>query len=157
MIDGVQIRPCKVNHDIPDTEHDEGKGILMEVVRAREGLLSSFAQSVFTISYGRGTIKAFHWHEKQDDLWFIASGTARIVLYDRRPGSLTFGETQTMNAGADDYKVILIPAGVAHGYQVLSDDPVMLFYHVTREYDREHPDEERIPYNDPTINVNWKL
>lgn len=155
MIDGVIVKPLVVHKDIPDTPQKVSqKGILVEILRADDGLLKKFGQSVFTVS-PRGAIKGFHWHKKQDDLWFMATGRARIVLYDRREDSPTFGKKQALYAGRDDYKLILIPAGVAHGFQVLSKEPVMLFYHVTEMYDTKNPDEERIPYNAPEIGEEW--
>lgn len=155
MIDGVKIKDLKIWNDNPDLEQkDVNPGIFMEVLRQSEGLLSNFAQSNFSIAY-KGTIKAFHWHKSQDDLWFIASGKAAIVLYDQRKDSKTFGETQVVEAGTDDYKLVTIPVGVVHGYKVLSEDPCLLFYHVTKEYDAKKPDEERISPFDETINFDW--
>ncbi|MDO8443932.1 MAG: dTDP-4-dehydrorhamnose 3,5-epimerase family protein, partial [bacterium] len=103
-----------------------------------------------------GTIKAFHWHKSQDDLWFLAAGRAAIVLYDQRADSNTFGETQIIYGGTDDYKLVLIPVGVVHGYKVLSKEPCLLFYHVTKAYNRDNPDEERIDPFDKTINFQWE-
>ncbi len=156
MMQGVIIKPLKIFPDIPDVPDKKIKaGFLMEVLRADDQLLKKFGQTVFTVAYP-GTIKAFHWHKNQDDLWFMASGKARVVLYDRRDDSKTFGDTQVILAGRDDYKLIVIPAGVAHGYQVLGSEPVLLFYHVTEMYNKDNPDEERIPYDDKTINFNWE-
>lgn len=156
MIEGVIIKKLIVHQDIPDTPERKGekRGLLMEIVRSDEHLLKKFGQSVFTIAYPP-TIKAFHWHRYQDDVWFFAAGRAGIVLHDIRKNSPTYGETQVVYAGEDDYKVIVIPAGVAHGYKVLGERPAFLFYHTTEIYRRENPDEERIPYNDPTIGFQW--
>ncbi|MDD5110906.1 MAG: dTDP-4-dehydrorhamnose 3,5-epimerase family protein [Patescibacteria group bacterium] len=126
----------------------------MEVVREDERLLSHFGQTTFTVTHP-GSIKAFHWHKKQDDVWFVASGHALVVLYDQREDSPTFRQTETITAGTDDYKVIVIPAGVVHGFKVLGDEPVYLFYHTTVSYQAKAPDEERIPYDDPTIGFDW--
>ncbi|MFQ6615753.1 MAG: dTDP-4-dehydrorhamnose 3,5-epimerase family protein [Fidelibacterota bacterium] len=154
-IDGVVIKKLTLHSDLPDLEDSPARpGFLMEVVREDDGLMSHFGQSTFTVAY-EGTIKAFHWHRKQDDLWFVATGKAVVVLHDLRKGSPTFGLTQAITAGKDDYKVILIPSGVAHGYKVVSEEPVLLFYHSTRSYDRDNPDEERIPWNDSTIGFDW--
>ena len=49
----------------------------------------------------------------------------------------------------------IIPVGVAHGYKVLSDEPVLLFYHTTESYSPDNPDEERIAWNDRQIGFNW--
>lgn len=155
MIEGVKIKQLKVHQDIPDTDKSPAKpGFLMEVLRDDEGLLKKFGQTTFTVAY-QGTVKAFHYHKKQDDLWFAATGKAMVVLHDMRGNSSTKGETQIIYAGEGDYKLILIPVGVAHGYKVLSKEPVLLFYHTTESYDPKNPDEERIPYDDPRIGFDW--
>jgi len=155
MINGVKIKELKVFKDKPDLDQDVEPGIFMEVLRDDDDLLSHFGQSNFTIA-DKGTIKAFHWHKYQDDLWFLASGRAAIVLYDQRKDSKTFGQTDVIYGGTDDYKLVLIPVGVVHGYKVLSDAPCLLFYHVTKAYDRDNPDEERIDPFDKEINFNWE-
>ena len=155
MIQGVTIKKLKIHQDEPDVYQPEVRpSILGEVVRVDEDYFTGFGQSTFTVAY-KGTIKGFHKHEKQDDLWFVATGKALVVLYDARPDSPTYRQTQTLYAGAGDYKLIVIPIGVAHGYKVLSDEPVILFYHTTEPYNRENPDERRMPYNDPSINFKW--
>jgi len=128
----------------------------MEVLRSDEGLLSQFGQTTFTVAY-KGTIKAFHFHKIQDDLWFIATGRAKIVLHDLRKKSKTYGETQVIKACPQkkDYKLILIPKGVAHGYKVESNEPVLLFYHTTQPYNAKSPDEERIPFDSKVIGYQW--
>ena len=166
MIEGVKIKKLKVWPDVPDTPLQsppskggeaggEGAlGFLMEVLRDDEGLLKKFGQSTFTVTY-QGTIKAFHWHERQDDLWFAATGKAVVVLYDKRPESASYKQTQVITAGKDDYKLIVIPIGVAHGYKVVSEEPVLMFYHTTESYDPKNPDEKRVAWDDPEIGFNW--
>ena len=147
-IDGVVIKKL--------VTHPDDRGYLREVLRDDDDLLTQFGQTVVTKTHP-GVIKAFHWHHHQDDLWYVAAGMARVVLYDRRPGSPTYQETQVVYAGEDNPVLILIPAGIAHGYQVLGNQPVLLFYTVTRCYDSANPDEERIPYDDPSIGFDWSI
>ena len=156
MIDGVKIKQLKVHQDIPDTDQPGVKlGALMEVLRSDDEMFTKFGQSVMTVAY-KGNIKAFHYHELQDDVWFAASGKSLIVLHDLREDSLTHGETMTLTAGTDDYKVIRIPIGVAHGYKVLSDEPVIMLYHTSEVYNPAKPDEKRLPHNDPKVGFNWE-
>jgi len=136
------------------TRHCDERGYLMEVLRDDDHLLERFGQTTYTLTYP-GVIKAFHWHRKQHDLWFIAMGQAKVVLHDLREDSPTYRKTQVIYAGEHDPALIVIPPGVAHGYQVLGDKPLGLFYHTTYSYDREKPDEERIPYDDPEIGYQW--
>ncbi len=134
--------------------HCDERGYLLEVLRDDDGLLERFGQTTFTIAYP-GVIKAFHWHRKQHDLWFMAMGEAKVVLHDLREDSPTYRRTQVVFAGEHQPLLIVIPPGVAHGYQVLGDRPAGLFYHTTRSYDMSDPDEERIPYDDPFIGFPW--
>ena len=134
----------------------DDRGYLREVLRDDDGLMTRFGQTTFTKTHP-GVVKAFHWHQHQDDLWYVVDGMARIVLYDRRPDSPTKGETQVVYAGEDNPVLVLIPAGIAHGYQVLGTKPVMLFYHTTQSYNPAAPDEERISFDDPEIGFDWSI
>ncbi|EKE14096.1 MAG: nucleotide sugar epimerase [uncultured bacterium] len=155
MINGVKIKKLQVHDDIPDRDHSkERPGFLIEVLRDDDNFLKKFGQTTFTVAY-QGTIKAFHYHKNQDDLWFVATGKAMVVLYDQRKDSPTYKETQVIMAGKDDYKLILIPAGVVHGYKVLSEEPVLLFYHTTESYNAKEPDEERMDFDDSKIGFDW--
>lgn len=146
-------------HDVvlkPLVTHSDDRGYFREVLRDDDSLLRRFGQTSITKTYP-GVIKAFHWHRDQDDVWYVADGMARVVLYDRRPDSPTCGQTQVVYAGEDNPVTILIPAGIAHGYQVIGHKPVLLFYHVTKAYDASDPDEQRIAFDDPTIAFDWSI
>jgi len=147
MIEGVEIKKL--------VKHCDDRGFFMEILRDDDNLLKNFGQTSYTVTHP-GVIKAFHWHKKQDDLWFVASGMAQVVLHDMREDSPTHGETQVIYAGEDNPVMILIPIGVAHGYRVIGNKPVALFYHTTMSYDPKDPDEERIPFDDPKIGFDWE-
>lgn len=136
--------------------HADDRGYFREVLREDDYLLRRFGQTAVTRSYP-GVIKAFHWHADQDDVWYVAAGMARIVLHDLREDSPTRGVTQVVVAGEDNPVIVLIPNGIAHGYQVLGNQPMLLFYHVTDAYNPSAPDEKRIPYDDPAIGFDWSL
>ena len=136
--------------------NSDDRGYFREVLRDDDHLLTRFGQTSFTKTYP-GVIKAFHWHEQQDDLWYVADGMARVVLYDHRADSPTRGVTQVIYAGEDNPVLIVIPSGVAHGYQVLGNKPLLLFYHVTQSYNPSAPDELRIPFDDPEIGFDWSI
>ena len=146
MINGVKV---KVIRRIPDD-----RGFFAEVLRSGEETFADIKQTSYTETYP-GVIKAFHWHKKQTDIWFVAKGMAQVVLYDLREDSSTHGETNVWYAGEGNPLLISIPPGVAHGYRVLGTSPVGLFYHTTEQYDLANPDEERLPFNDPRIGFDW--
>lgn len=147
MIQGVVIKKL--------VKHCDDRGCFLEILRNDDKLMKKFGQTSYTLTYP-GVIKAFHYHKKQDDLWFVARGMAQVGLYDLRKKSKTHGETQVIYAGEDNPVLILIPKGVAHGYKVLGDKPVELFYHTTESYDGKNPDEGRIAFDDPKIGFDWR-
>lgn len=134
--------------------HSDDRGFFMEILRDDDALLKRFGQASFSKSYP-GVIKAFHYHELQDDLWFFPSGNAQVVLHDLRVSASTYGETNTFYMGEDNPLLLLIPIGVAHGYRVLGAEPAVIMYFTTMSYDRLRPDEFRVPWDDPTIGYDW--
>jgi dTDP-4-dehydrorhamnose 3,5-epimerase len=135
--------------------HPDDRGFFQEILRDDDGLLSRFGQLSFSKSYP-GVIKAFHYHERQDDLWFFPVGNAQVVLHDMRSDSDTHGVTQVLYLGEDNPILVLIPKGVAHGYRVLGSEPAVIMYVTTESYQASDPDEYRIPYDDPSIGFNWE-
>jgi dTDP-4-dehydrorhamnose 3,5-epimerase len=136
--------------------HSDDRGYFRELLRDDDHLLSAFGQTSITRTYP-GVIKAFHWHNHQDDQWYVAAGMARVVLYDRRPDSPSYRQTMVIYAGEDNPVLIHIPCGIAHGYQVLGDQPVLVFYHTNRSYNPAEPDEMRIAFDDPEIGFDWTI
>lgn len=134
--------------------HPDDRGFFMEILRDDEDLLKRFGQASISKSYP-GVIKAFHYHERQDDIWFFPVGNAQVVLYDLREDSPTKGETSVFYMGEDNPIVVVIPKGVAHGYRVLGNEPACIVYFTTESYDPKKPDEKRIDWDDPKIGFDW--
>jgi len=99
----------------------------MEILRDDDKLLARFGQASMSKAYS-GVIKAFHYHEQQDDLWFFPVGNAQVVLYDLRADSPTRGETNVFYMGEDNPVLLVIPQMVAHGYRVLGNEPAVIVY-----------------------------
>ncbi|MBD8137268.1 dTDP-4-dehydrorhamnose 3,5-epimerase family protein [Bacillus sp. CFBP 13597] len=148
MIEGVKVKKL--------VKHCDDRGFFAELVRDDEPeLLSRFGQASCSMSYP-GVIKAFHYHEKQDDLWFFPSGNAQVVLFDLREGSSTKGETDVYYMGEENPIMLLIPKGVAHGYRVLGQKPATILYITTESYNPINPDEKRIDWDDSEIGFSWE-
>lgn len=146
MIHGVQITPLKT---FPDD-----RGYFREIARFNDSPLKDFQQISATMSYP-GVIKAFHYHNNQDDLWYCASGMIQAVLYDRREDSPTYKETQVVPMGDLAPQTLFIPRGVTHGYKVLGQNPAMVIYATNQVYDPK--DELRIPHDDAEIGFDWTI
>ncbi len=146
QIEGVTVKEL--------VRHPDDRGYFEEILRDDDHLLRGFGQASLSMTYP-GVIKAFHYHQRQDDLWFFPVGSAQVVLHDLRPDSSTKGITQVLYAGEDHPILIVIPVGVAHGYRVLGPKPLMIVYFTTESYVRDQPDEHRIAWDDPSIGFDW--
>lgn len=132
----------------------DDRGFFTEVLKFGDPQFREIKQTSYTETYP-GVIKAFHWHNKQTDIWFVAKGMAQVVLHDLRKNSPTYKETNILYLGEQNPGLLLIPPGVVHGYKVLGNKPVCLFYHTDQPYNTKAPDEERIPFNSKKINFDW--
>jgi dTDP-4-dehydrorhamnose 3,5-epimerase len=148
LIQGVKVEPFEMWPD--------DRGYFLEVSRLGQGLSSEFpfasTQISLSLSYP-GTIKAFHYHRHQTDLWVPAVGTLQVALADLRRESPTHGHRNTLYCGALKPWQILIPPGVAHGYKVVGEQHAVLAYVTNRHYNPE--DEGRIPFDDPSLAYDW--
>ena len=147
MIKDVKVEKLKL--------YPDDRGFFVEVLKEGNPIFKNIKQTSYTETYP-GVIKAFHWHKNQTDIWFVAKGMAQAVLYDLRKDSPTYKETDVICLGEQNPGLILIPPGVAHGYKVLGNKPVCLFYHTDQPYNPKNPDEERIPFDSRKINFNWE-
>ncbi|MDD3158341.1 dTDP-4-dehydrorhamnose 3,5-epimerase family protein [Anaeromusa sp.] len=146
MIQGVEVKKL--------VRHPDDRGFFMEILRDDDELLKRFGQASLSKSYP-GVIKAFHYHKRQDDIWFFPVGNAQVVLHDMREDSPTKGETNVFYLGEDNPQIVVIPVGVAHGYRVLGNTPAVIVYFTTESYDPKNPDEYRVAWDDPSIGFDW--
>ena len=146
MIQGVEVKKL--------VRHPDDRGFFMEILRDDDELLKRFGQASLSKSYP-GVIKAFHYHKRQDDIWFFPVGNAQVVLHDMREDSPTKGETNVFYLGEDNPQIVVIPVGVAHGYRVLGNTPAVIVYFTTESYDPKNPDEYRLAWDDPSIGFDW--
>ncbi|UUO23128.1 dTDP-4-dehydrorhamnose 3,5-epimerase [Colwellia sp. M166] len=76
------------------------------------------------------------------------------VAVDLRKNSSTFLHWYGLELSSQSRKMMVIPEGFAHGFQVIEEKSEMLYLH-TEFYQPEH--EAGLLYNDPTLAINWPL
>jgi dTDP-4-dehydrorhamnose 3,5-epimerase len=164
----VKTEPIDGVRSLKLTRHTDDRGFLFEIFRAKAGhpdsrALAEFfagapiAQMNFSIVDADGHIKGLHYHLRQEDIWFFPPPSkAKVILYDIRKTSGSFGRTQVIVAGGGQDMLLRIPAGVAHGYRPLTN-PCALLYIVTETFDPAAPDEYRIPWDHPAVKDLWDI
>jgi dTDP-4-dehydrorhamnose 3,5-epimerase len=97
-------------------------------------------------------VRAWHRHLRgQVDYFICIEGSVKVCAYDDREGSETHGELDEIVLGSERLRVARIPGIVWHGYKAISTQPIILLYGVNKLHNYQNPDEERRPWNDPTI------
>ncbi len=146
MIEGVRTKVLKV---IPDE-----RGRLMEMLRNDDPLFVKFGQIYLTTAYP-GVVKGWHYHKKQIDNFIVVRGMMKIVLYDKREGSVTYGEVNEFFLGDHQPLLLQIPAGVCHGFKCVGEHEAMVINCPTETYRYDDPDEYRIEPHDKNIPYDW--
>lgn len=147
MIEGVRVMELKKNPD--------ERGYFVELLRENWGqFLEGDWPVQQSLSYSNpGVTRAWHRHSKgQNDYLVCIQGSVRLCVFDDRAGSVTRGELDEIVLDSSrSLQAARVVGSCWHGYRVLGATPAIVVYAVTRLYDYEKPDEERRPWDDPSV------
>jgi dTDP-4-dehydrorhamnose 3,5-epimerase len=146
LIEGVAVRQAKVNPD--------ERGRLGEIMRADDPWFEKFGQVYFTTTYP-GVVKAWHYHKKQTDHFYVIKGMVKVALYDQSKGSSTHGVVNELYLGEHCPGLLRIPPGVLHGWMCVSETEAYIVNVVSEMYNYAEPDEFRTDPHDNDIPYNW--
>ena len=126
-----------------------------ENAMAGVGIRDRFVQDNHSYS-ARNVLRGLHYQvgHPQGKLVRVVAGEIFDVAVDLRRGSPTFGKWDGVILSGDNFRMLWIPAGLAHGFRVLSDGAHVLY----KATDFYHPECERtLSWDDPAVNINWQL
>ena len=130
------------------------RGVFTEIMRSdwKEILeKDSIVQVNFSITYP-GIVRAWHRHKRgQVDYFLVLKGSIKVCAYDDDINSSTKGYLIEVVLSESRMQILRVPGHYWHGFKTLCCEPAYLVYFVNRLYDYTSPDEERRPWNDPTI------
>jgi len=121
----------------------------------QHGLVSRIVQANISYNKKKGTLRGMHYQAvpyQETKLVRCSRGAIIDVIIDVRPESATFRKWIGVELTANNYKMLYVPEGFAHGFQTLEDDTEVL-YQVSQFYT---PDAERgARWNDPAFQIKW--
>jgi dTDP-4-dehydrorhamnose 3,5-epimerase len=119
------------------------------------GIAAKFVQDNHSRSL-KNTLRGLHYQiqQPQGKLVRAVAGEVFDVVVDIRRSSPTFGQWLGENLSAENKKLMWIPAGLAHGFSVLSDYADFL-YKTTDYWAPQH--ERTLLWNDPDLAIAWPL
>ncbi|MFA6160302.1 MAG: dTDP-4-dehydrorhamnose 3,5-epimerase [Parcubacteria group bacterium] len=123
----------------------------------KEGIGAEFVQDNHSKSEKKGTLRGLHFQlppYTQAKLIRVVSGKILDVIVDLRRNSETFGKWEAFELSAENFQMLFVPQGFAHGLMTLEDNTEVL-YKADNFY--EPANEGGIAWNDPDLKINWPL
>lgn len=124
---------------------------------ASQGLATNWTQCNMSFSANRGTLRGLHFQRPpaaETKLVRCTRGSVFDVIVDLRAGSSTHGKWHAEVLDDTSRAMICVPEGFAHGFQTLTDNVEMLYFH-SASY--SSADEGGVRWNDPSLDIRWPL
>jgi dTDP-4-dehydrorhamnose 3,5-epimerase len=121
----------------------------------RRGLEPAVAECNTSLNLRRDTLRGLHYQAEphgESKLVQCVRGAIFDVAVDLRPDSPTFCQWYAVELAGGSERLFYIPAGLAHGFQTLTDD-VEVHYQMGHRY---VPEAARgVRFDDPAFGVAW--
>jgi dTDP-4-dehydrorhamnose 3,5-epimerase len=141
--------------------HTDERGFFARSMCAQElrahGLPDAFVQESLSWTDRRGTVRGLHFQwppSREGKLVRCVRGAIYDVMLDLRPAEPTYLRHRAFRLDQDNRDAVFIPAGVAHGFQTLTDD-CDVWYEMTEAYAPELATGVR--WNDPAFGIRWPI
>ena len=139
---------------------EDSRGFFLESFKespfVEAGITERFVQDNHSRS-AKGTLRGLHYQVEpfaQGKLVRVSRGRVWDVAVDVRPDSPSFAEWVAEELSADNFRMLYIPPGFAHGFVALEDNTDFL-YKCTAEYDAAS--ERGIRWDDPDLALPWPV
>ncbi|MDI1347842.1 dTDP-4-dehydrorhamnose 3,5-epimerase family protein [Aquabacterium sp.] len=124
---------------------------------AAAGVPHAIAQVNHSQTAQKGSVRGLHFQRPpvtETKLIRCVRGAVWDVAVDLRAGSPTFLQWRAFELSADQPRMVVIPDGFAHGFQTLTDDAELIYFH-SEFYAPEH--EDGFHAQDATLAIAWPL
>ena len=138
-IDGVVFRPVR---PVP---HEDGH--VTEVARASWGELADPVVQVHLTTTFAGRIRAWGLHQASTDRLFVVTGLVKIVVYDGRHDSPTFGRLNEFTVSEKNPGLLIIPPNLYHGWKNIGTWEAIIINMPTAMYAYDAPDALDLPWD----------
>jgi dTDP-4-dehydrorhamnose 3,5-epimerase len=121
------------------------------------GHQKEWVQLNHSVTYLRGSLRGIHFQNPPySEIKMVRCVAGKIfdVIIDLRKNSKTFLNWFGVELSSANKKMLYIPEGFAHGFQCLTDNCELIYFH-SEFY--SPVSESGIRYNDPLANIKWPL
>ncbi|ARU56010.1 dtdp-4-dehydrorhamnose 3,5-epimerase [Oleiphilus messinensis] len=111
----------------------------------------------YSVNTQKGTIRGIHYQtapHAETKMVRCVKGRVWDVAVDLRYRSPTFLKWYAIELSPSSHNMVIIPKGVAHGYQTIEEDSHLLYLH-TAHYNSDA--QAGLAWNDPELKITWPL
>ena len=143
-IEGIRISPLKIISD--------HRGSVMHMLRNDSENFDKFGEIYFSTIY-KDKIKAWHLHKEATLNYACVYGKVKLVLFDERKSSKTFGEYQEIFLSLESYFLVTIPPNIWNGFRGLNKEHSI----IANCLNLPHNEKEmvRLDIDDKRFNYKW--
>jgi dTDP-4-dehydrorhamnose 3,5-epimerase len=121
------------------------------------GFDKEIVQINHSLTRQKGAIRGLHYQHPpacETKIIRCIHGAVFDVMVDIRAGSPTFLQWFGVELTEENMRMVFIPEGLAHGFQVLAENSGLLYHH-SAFYSAEH--ERGLRFDDPLLTIRWPL
>ena len=138
---------------------EDARGFFARLFCAKEfanyGLTTTWVQCNTSLSRTEGTLRGLHFQRPpmaEVKMVRCLKGAIFDVMVDLRASSPSFGHWTALELTAENRSMAYIPEGFAHGFQTLSPETELLYFH-SQVYSPAH--EGGLRHDDPRLGIQW--
>lgn len=138
---------------------EDARGFFARLFSAEEfaahGLTTTWLHFNTSFSRAEGTLRGLHFQRPpmaEVKMVRCLKGAIFDVMVDLRAGSPSFGQWTALELSAENRCMAYIPEGFAHGFQTLSPNSELLYFH-SQIYSPAH--EGGLRHDDPHLAIPW--
>jgi dTDP-4-dehydrorhamnose 3,5-epimerase len=146
IIFGVKIFKKKVISD--------KRGKILHMLRNDDKHFSKFGEIYFSYVFGN-QVKAWHIHKKMTLNYCAAFGVIKLVLYDNRKKSRTFGVFQEIILSNKNHCLVSIPPNIWNGFRSANGKLAVLANCSNIPHDPKEI--KRIHYRNKEFAYDWRI
>lgn len=148
LIEGVRMRDLVL--------HTDDRGTVCEMFDPRWNWHPDPLVFTYFYTLRPGWVKGWAMHKIHEDRYCLLSGEMKVVLYDARSDSPTFGQVQELYLTENRRQLLSIPTGVWHADQNVGLKDVLVVNFPTIQYDHANPDKYRLPVDTDLVPYRFR-
>jgi len=125
--------------------HEDGH--VTEVARASWDIIGGPVVQVHVTTTLPGRVRAWGLHQCSTDRLFVVSGLVKIVVFDGRLDSPTYGYVNEFSVSEKNPGLLIVPPNLYHGWKNIGTSEAVIINMPSSMYNYEEPDALDLPWD----------